>query len=77
MMVKEELPRNDPPSLQGAMMISTGRLVTDPRDRVFAVLGLIQDHEQRQIPVDYGAKPTFIYYHVVRSLWPSWNYFKA
>jgi hypothetical protein len=75
--VQEEYLRNDPPSLRTAMVMTTERLASDPRDKVFALLGLIPDHELRGIRVDYGAEPMWVYYQVIRSLWPSWYYFEG
>jgi hypothetical protein len=55
--VQEEYLRNDPPSLRTAMVITTGRLALEPRDKGFALLGLIPDHELQGIWVDYSAEP--------------------
>ena len=73
--VQEEYAHNDPPSLRTAMVMTTERLASNPRDKVFALLGLIPEHERREILVDYGARPMWVYYQVIRSLWPSWYYF--
>jgi hypothetical protein len=72
--VHEEYPPTDSPSLRTAMVMTTGRLASNPRDKVFALLGLIPEHERRRIPVDYGAEPIWVYYQVISSLWPSWYY---
>ncbi|KAH8787774.1 heterokaryon incompatibility protein-domain-containing protein [Hyaloscypha finlandica] len=48
-----------------------------PRDKVFGLLGLIPDHELRRIPIDYGLEPRWVYYQVVRSIWPNWYYFEG
>ena len=44
---------------------------------MFALLGLIPGHELREIRVDYGAESMWVYYQVIRSLWPSWYYFEG
>jgi hypothetical protein len=74
--VQEEY-QNDPPSLRTVMLMTRGRLSSDPRDKVFALLGLIPDHELRRIPIDYGSEPRRVYYQVVRSIWPRWYYFEG
>ncbi|KAH8760597.1 heterokaryon incompatibility protein-domain-containing protein [Hyaloscypha sp. PMI_1271] len=74
--VQEEY-QNDPPSLRTVMLMTTGRLASDPRDKVFGLLGLIPDHELRRIPTDYGSEPRWVYYQVVRSIWPNWYYFEG
>lgn len=75
--VQEEYARNDPPSLRKVMEMKIGRLASDPRDKVFALLGLIPDREMRRIPIDYGSEPRWVYYHVILSLWLNWYYFEA
>ncbi len=76
-LVQEEYQRNDPPSLRQVMTMTAGRVASDPRDKVFALLGLIPDYELRKIPVDYDSEPRWVYYQVLRSLWPNWYYFEG
>lgn len=76
-MLQEEYPRGDPPSLRVVMEVSRGRLSTDPRDKVFALLGLIPDDKRQMIPIDYGSEPRGVYYQVVRYFWPDWYYFEG
>lgn len=75
--VQEEYQRNDPPSLRQVLMMTAGRVASDPRDKVFALLGLIPDYELRTISIDYDSEPRWVYYQVLRSLWPNWYYFEG
>jgi hypothetical protein len=73
--VQEEYQRNDPPSLRQVMTMTAGRVASDPRDKVFALLGLIPEYELRTILIDYDSEPRRVCYQVLRSLWPNWYYF--
>lgn len=61
-------------NLRDAMGMTRTRKATDPRDKIFALLGLISDSERADVPVDYEIE-TWKLYHQITPLWPGKDYF--
>ncbi|KAK0744821.1 heterokaryon incompatibility protein-domain-containing protein [Apiosordaria backusii] len=57
----------------GTLLMSTAaREVSDPRDKVYALLGLVSDAERAKIAVTYKIPRMEVYHQVIKSFWPTW-----
>ncbi|KAI0505832.1 heterokaryon incompatibility protein-domain-containing protein [Xylaria bambusicola] len=57
-----------PESLLEVLHICRKKLTADPRDKVFAVLGILPEHIRRRFPLDYNASIKEVYTNVVAFL---------
>jgi hypothetical protein len=48
-----------------ALLYHRSKLCTEPRDRVYGILGILSSHERSQFPVDYDISTIEVYTNVV------------
>jgi hypothetical protein len=65
------------PSLQNALSFTRLRKVTDPRDKIYALIGLLPDSERNEVVVDYDEPVPLVYCQAMRSTWKIWKFHKT
>jgi hypothetical protein len=64
-------------NVQTLLVMTATRGASDPRDKVFALLGIMSEEERAKIRIDYRRSKMEVYHQVTRSLWPTWYYFTS